>query len=115
MTLSPALSHSLRHSQASIEGASPCLDVYSYLSIVSHEEILAVVNQIGLSSFPCLFWPTDYNRSIAGLQTTESGYYSLILTTRCMLVNRWTKSLSGESDSFVEGYASLRLGALATP
>jgi hypothetical protein len=58
MTLSPALSHSLRHSQASIEGSSPCLDVYSYLSIVSHEEILAVVNQIVLSSFPRLLWPT---------------------------------------------------------
>src|SRR5271156_6546498 len=58
MTLSPALSHSLRHSQASIKGSSPCLDVYSYLSIVSHEEILAVVNQIVLSSFPCLLWPT---------------------------------------------------------
>jgi hypothetical protein len=58
MTLSPALSHSLRHSQASIEGSSPCLDVYSYLSIVSHEEILAVVNQIVLSSFLCLLWPT---------------------------------------------------------
>jgi hypothetical protein len=58
MTLSPALSQSLSHFQASIEGSSPYLNVYSYHSIISLEEILAVVNQIVLSSFPRLLWPT---------------------------------------------------------
>jgi hypothetical protein len=45
------LSHFLSHSQASIEGSSPYLDVYSYLSLVSLEEILTVSNPIVLSSF----------------------------------------------------------------
>jgi hypothetical protein len=58
MTLLSTLSQSLSHFQASIEGSSPYLNVYSYHSIVSLEEILAVVNQIVLSSFPRLLWPT---------------------------------------------------------
>src|ERR1700733_2231814 len=58
MTLLSTLSQSLSHFQASIEGSSPYLSVYSYHSIVSLEEILAVVNQIVLSSSPRLLVPT---------------------------------------------------------
>jgi hypothetical protein len=60
MTLLSTLSQSLSHFQASIEGSSPYLSVYSYHSIVSLEEILAVVNQIVLSSFPRLLVPTAF-------------------------------------------------------
>jgi hypothetical protein len=60
MTLLSTLSQSLSHFQASIEGSSPYLSVYSYHSIVSLEEILAVVNQIVLSSFPRLLVPTPW-------------------------------------------------------
>jgi hypothetical protein len=63
MTLLSTLSQSLSHFQASIEGSSPYLSVYSYHSIVSLEEILAVVNQIVLSSFPRLLWPTHLEKN----------------------------------------------------
>jgi hypothetical protein len=49
--------------EASIEGPSPYLDVYSYLSIVSLEEILTVLNLIVLSRFCPLLLPTPFGRA----------------------------------------------------
>jgi hypothetical protein len=49
MTLLTDLESLLESFLGKYRGSSPCLDVYSYLSIVSHEEILTVLNLIILS------------------------------------------------------------------
>jgi hypothetical protein len=49
------------------EGSSPHLDVYSYRSIVSLEEILAVFHQIVLSSFHRLLKAACYEHRPLGL------------------------------------------------